>query len=109
MTFSKIITLVIGISLGAALLAVVADIVISLLVVGVFALTMLIRRDWVPVIYNIRSLTVRGTTTAVSALRLALVVFVFATVMMPAIGVKKTLAATGSEGVAKVIRKGSQN
>jgi ABC-type lipoprotein release transport system permease subunit len=109
MTLSKLITLVIGVALGAALLAAVAGLVISLFVVGIFSLTMLVRRDWVPVIYNVRSLTVRGTTTAVTALGLALVVFVFATVLMLASGVKKTLATTGSPGIAKVIRKGSQN
>jgi ABC-type antimicrobial peptide transport system permease subunit len=57
----------------------------------------------------VRSLTVRGWTTGVTALGLALVVFVFATVLMLTDGVQKTLAATGIEGNAKVIRKSSQN
>jgi ABC-type lipoprotein release transport system permease subunit len=109
MTLSKAITLFLGVVLGAALLSAVVGLVVSLLMVAVFAITMLIRRDWVPVIYNIRSLTVRGTTTAVTAAGLALVVFVFATVLMLTAGVNKTMAATGSPGIAKVLRKGSQN
>ena len=62
-----------------------------------------------PIIYNVRSLGVRRWTTAVTALGLALVVFVFTTVLMLANGVHETLKATGSPDNAKVIRKGSQN
>src|SRR5262249_56475712 len=47
-------------------------------------------------------------TTGVTALGLALVVFVFTTVLMLATGVRETLKATGSDENAKVIRKGSQ-
>jgi ABC-type antimicrobial peptide transport system permease subunit len=109
MSIAKIITMIVGIALGAALLGAIIGLTVSALVIGVLALTMLVRRDWVPVVYNVRSLTQRGTTTGVTAVGLALVVFVFATVLMLADGVKKTLAATGSTENAKVIRKGSQN
>ncbi len=61
----------------------------------------------IPIQYNLRSLTVRRTTTAATALGIGLVVFVFATVMMLSAGMKKTLAVTGRDDVAIVLRKGS--
>ncbi len=109
MTLTKIITLIVGVALGAALIGAVIGLTVSALVIGVLAVTMLVRRDWVPVIYNVRSLTQRGWTTGVTGIGLALVVFVFATVLMLAQGVKRTLAATGMPENAKVLRKGSQN
>ena len=105
---SKIVTLVVGVALGAALLGVVFGLVVSLVLVAALGLTLLVRRDWVPVVYNVRSLGVRRWTTGVTALGLALVVFVFTTVLMLAAGVGQTLKATGSPQNAKVIRKGSQ-
>lgn len=105
---SKIVTILIGAAVGAALIAVVAGLAISLLVIGVLALTMLVRRDWVPVVYNVRSLMVRGWTTGVTAMGLALVVFVFATVLMLSRGIQKTLASTGTPENAHIIRKGAQ-
>ena len=109
-TVIKIATLVVGVLLGGVLLGVVVGLAGGMLVVvGCSALTMLVRRDWVPVIYNMRSLGVRRWTTGVTALGLALVVFVFTTVLMLASGVHETLKATGSPENAKIIRKGSQN
>ena len=105
----KLATLVGGILLGASLLIIVLGIAGGMLVVGVLGLTMLVKRDWVPIIYNVRSLGVRRWTTAVTAIGLALVVFVFTTVLMLASGVRETLKATGSADNAKVTRKGSQN
>lgn len=61
----------------------------------------------VPVSYNLRSLTVRKTTTAATALGIGLVVFVFAAVLMLSEGIKKTLASSGRPDVAIIIRKGS--
>src|SRR5262245_6943763 len=92
---SKLFALVIGVALGAALLALVLGIAASALVVGVLGLTLLVRRDWVPVVYNTRSLTVRKVTTTVTALGLGLVVFVFASVLVVATGIRETLANTG--------------
>jgi ABC-type lipoprotein release transport system permease subunit len=106
---TKLIALIVGVALGALVLGVVLGLTVSALTVGVLGLTLLVRRDWVPVVYNVRSLTVRKVTTAVTALGLALVVFVFSTVLMLATGVRQTLAATGDPLNAKVIRKGSQN
>src|SRR5262249_49959113 len=60
------------------------------------------------IVYNLRSLTVRKVTTGLTAAGLALVVFVFTTVLMLATGVKRTLATTGVPENAKMIRKGSQ-
>jgi ABC-type lipoprotein release transport system permease subunit len=109
MGLTKIITVIVGAALGAALLGVVLGLTVSALIVGVLGLTLLIRRDWVPIVYNLRSLTVRKVTTAVTAAGLALVVFVFAVALMLASGVKETLKATGDPANAKVIRKGAQN
>jgi putative ABC transport system permease protein len=61
----------------------------------------------VPISYNLRSLTVRKTTTLATALGIGLVVFVFAAVLMLSEGIKKTLASSGRADVAIVIRKGS--
>lgn len=108
LALSKIATIVVGVALGAALLGVVFGLVGAMFFVAVMAVTMLLRRDWVPVVYNVRSLGVRRWTTGVTALGLALVVFVFTTVLMLATGVRETLKATGSSENAKIIRKGSQ-
>ena len=108
LALGKIASLIVGIALGAALLGVVVGLAGAMVVVSVLAVTMLVRRDWVPVVYNVRSLGVRRWTTAATALGLALVVFVFTTVMMLASGVRETLKATGSSENAKIIRKGSQ-
>ncbi|MGZ3406092.1 MAG: ABC transporter permease [Polyangia bacterium] len=105
----KLATLAVGVLMGALVVGIVAGLTGGVLVVAALALTMLVRRDWVPVIYNVRSLGVRHWTTAVTALGLALVVFVFTTVLMLAGGVHETLKATGSAQNAKIIRKGSQN
>src|SRR4051812_19543274 len=61
----------------------------------------------IPVAYNVRNLAVRKTTTAATALGLALVVFVFASVMMLSNGIKKTLGRAASDDVAVVLRKGA--
>lgn len=106
---AKIASLAVGVLMGALLLGVVAGIVLGMIAVALLGLTMLVKRDWVPIIYNVRSLGVRRWTTGVTALGLALVVFVFTTVLMLASGVHETLKATGSTENAKVIRKGSQN
>ena len=63
----------------------------------------------VPTIYNLRSLWVRKVTTVLTGLGLALVVFVFASVLMLGEGIQKTMASTGLPTNAKIIRKGSQN
>jgi putative ABC transport system permease protein len=61
----------------------------------------------VPVAYNLRSLAVRKTTTAATALGIGLVVFVFSSVLMLSAGIRRTLSATGGKDVAIVLRKGS--
>jgi putative ABC transport system permease protein len=61
----------------------------------------------VPLSYNIRSLTVRKTTTLATAGGIALVVFVFSAVLMLSAGIKKTLAMSGRPDVAIILRKGS--
>jgi putative ABC transport system permease protein len=61
----------------------------------------------IPLAYNIRSLTVRRTTTLAAALGLALVVFIFASVMMMSNGIKQVSARAADPDVAIVMRKGS--
>jgi putative ABC transport system permease protein len=61
----------------------------------------------IPLAYNLRNLTVRLSTTIASAGGLALVVFVFASVMMLSNGIEKTLGRSARSDVAMVMRKGS--
>jgi putative ABC transport system permease protein len=105
----KGVTILVGVLFGMLNIGVALGLVGAFLLTLVLAVSLLGRRDWVPVIYNVRSLGVRRWTTGVTALGLALVVFVFTTVMMLAAGVRETLKATGQPNNAKIIRKGSQN
>jgi putative ABC transport system permease protein len=82
---------------------------ISFAVVAVLALTLLFSGEWVPIIYNLRSLAVRKVSTLLTGLGLALVVFVFATVLMLGNGIRATLVATGSHDNVKALRKGATN
>jgi putative ABC transport system permease protein len=59
----------------------------------------------VPFKYSIKSFGSRRLTTAITISGVALVVFVFAAVLMMAYGIEKTLVATGSPDNAIVIRK----
>lgn len=60
-----------------------------------------------PLSYSIRSLWTRRLTTFLTASGMALVVFVFAAVLMLAEGLQKTLVQTGSSDNAIVLRKGA--
>ncbi len=62
----------------------------------------------IPIAYNIRSLAARRSTTIAAALGIALVVFVFAAVLMLANGIEQTMRATGAPSNAIILRKGSQ-
>ncbi len=61
----------------------------------------------VPFAYSLRNLWTRRLTTILTVSGMALVVFVFTTILMLAQGLKKTLVETGSYDNAVVIRKGS--
>ncbi len=61
-----------------------------------------------PLNYIVRNLWTRRVTTALTAGGLALVVFVFATVLMLDAGLKQTLVTTGEYDNVVVIRKGSE-
>ncbi len=63
----------------------------------------------VPVSYSFRNLWTRRLTTILTAAGMGLVVFVFASVLMLAEGLQKTLIETGSYDNVIVIRKGSQS
>ena len=62
----------------------------------------------VPIGYIARNLVARRLTTALTAGGMALVVYVFATVLMLAAGLKATLVSTGQPDNVVVIRRGSQ-
>jgi len=62
----------------------------------------------IPASYIARNLWVRKLTTGLTAGGMALVVFVFAAVLMLDAGLKATLVATGSPDNVVVIRQGSQ-
>ena len=59
----------------------------------------------VPLSYIVRNLGTRKVTTALTAGGMALVVFVFATVLMLEEGLRKTLVDTGSWDNVVVIRR----
>lgn len=61
----------------------------------------------VPVSYNLRNLWTRRLTTFLTASGMALVVFVFAAILMLAEGLQKTLVQTGSPDNVVVLRKGA--
>jgi hypothetical protein len=62
----------------------------------------------VPFSYIARNLFARRLTTLLTAGGMALVVYVFATVLMLAAGLQKTLVSTGQDDNVVVIRRGSQ-
>ena len=62
----------------------------------------------IPLAYIARNLAARRLTTILTAGGMALVVYVFATVLMLAAGLEKTLVSTGAEDNVVVIRRGAQ-
>ncbi|MEW6571548.1 MAG: ABC transporter permease [Nitrospirota bacterium] len=63
----------------------------------------------IPLSYSIRNLWTRRLTTVLTASGMALVVFVFAAVLMLAEGLQKTLIETGSHDNVVVIRKAAES
>jgi ABC-type lipoprotein release transport system permease subunit len=63
----------------------------------------------IPFTYIVRNLASRRLTTALTAGGMALVVYVFATVLMLAAGLEQTLVATGQDDNVVVIRRASQS
>ena len=61
----------------------------------------------IPISYSFRNLLVRGITTSLTAFGLALVVFVFTTVLMLDEGLKQTLVSTGEFDNVVVTRRGA--
>src|SRR5260221_4648926 len=62
----------------------------------------------IPFSYIARNLVARKVTTLLTAAGMALVVYVFATVLMLAAGLRQTLVATGQDDNVVVIRRGAQ-
>ena len=63
----------------------------------------------IPFSYIVRNVAARKLTTVLTAGGMALVVYVFATVLMLAAGLESTLVATGRDDNVIVIRRGSQS
>jgi hypothetical protein len=61
----------------------------------------------IPLSYIARNLWVRRVTTLLTAIGMALVVFVFATVLMMSEGIRATLVATGQSDNVLLLRKGA--
>src|SRR5262245_50052186 len=61
----------------------------------------------IPVVYNVRSLLVRRTTTAATVLGIAVVAFLFACVQMFANGLRTSLGRAAARDVAVVLRRGA--
>jgi len=61
----------------------------------------------IPIKYTFRNFRTRKLTTIITITGIALVVFVFAAVLMMAYGVEKTLSVTGFKENIKVVRKSS--
>ena len=61
----------------------------------------------VPLMYIARNLRVRRVTTLLTAAGMALVVYVFATVLMMSEGIRATRVATGQPDNLIVLRKGA--
>src|SRR5258705_2536532 len=62
----------------------------------------------IPFSYIVRNVAARTLTTALTAGGMALVVYVFATVLMLAAGLERTLVATGQDDNVVVIRRAAQ-
>jgi putative ABC transport system permease protein len=62
----------------------------------------------IPFTYIVRNLVARRLTTVLTAGGMALVVYVFATVLMLSAGLKATLVSTGQDDNVIVIRRGAQ-
>ena len=63
----------------------------------------------IPLSYSYRNLLARRLTTFLTAAGMALVVFVFAAVLMLSEGLRRTLVATGSFDNVVVLRAGSES
>jgi ABC-type lipoprotein release transport system permease subunit len=87
-------------TLAAALLA-------SIPVLGWLALTVLVKRQSVPLIYNLRSLGKRRVTTAATLGGLALVVFVLTAVLMMGFGIQQTMVSSGEPLNVKLLLRNS--
>ena len=62
-----------------------------------------------PFKYIVKSFKSRKTTTVITISGIAMVVFVFAAVLMMAYGVERTLAKTGSDDNVIVLRKSASS
>jgi putative ABC transport system permease protein len=90
-------------ALGATVAVSALATLLSLLAMVVLAIV----AKWVPVVYNVRSLARRRLTTLMTVAGMALVVFVFSSVLMLLQGIKRTLVTAGRDDNVMVLRKGA--
>lgn len=102
--FTDLVAAGVGLVAAVALVLCLAGLLLSLPVVSVRLAQVLLRREWIPVVYNVRSLARRKLLTLATGFVLTLVVFVFTGVSMLALGIQHTLASTGDPHHVKVIR-----
>lgn len=69
------------------------------------AAAVIVRREGVPLVYNVRSLRRRGVTTLATLAGLVLVIFLLTSVLMLAAGIEHSLGSTGNGENVKVWRK----
>jgi len=94
---------------GVSLSALLISLAVSIPWVLCLAAIVLVRREGVPVIYNLRSLLKRRLTTSVTLVGLVLVTFVLTSALMLAGGMQRTMASTGDPLVLKVLQGGNPN
>ncbi|MDD2900157.1 MAG: ABC transporter permease [Desulfuromonadaceae bacterium] len=63
----------------------------------------------IPISYSLRNISTRRLTTALTATGMALVVFVFASILMLSAGLEKTLVDTGSDDNVIITRKSANS
>lgn len=102
--WSDLVAAGVGLAAAAALVLLGLLLLLSLPVVCARAAQVLLRREWIPLIYTLRSLARRRLMTLATGFVLALVVFVLTAVSMLALGIQHTLASTGAEHNVKILR-----
>lgn len=101
----QIIAAALALSVVAGIALVALFLVGSVLVTAFFA----IDSKWIPVTYNVRSLTRRRVTTTVTVLGMSLAVGVFSAGLQLRNGIRKTLVTAGRDDNTVILRKGSNS
>ena len=95
-----------GLVVGSVILLFCLSLALSVPIVFTQGLLVLLRREWIPPTYNLRSIAKRRLAALATVFGLALVVFVLTATSMLAAGIQHTLASTGDPRNAKIFMKG---